>query len=76
MKYNLPNIITLFRIAIIPIILIMIITKGTTNGWIAFILFCIAGISDFFDGYLARIRKEQTSFGEILDPIATNKSEF
>ena len=70
MKYNLPNIITLFRIAIIPIILIMIITKGTTNGWVAFILFCIAGISDFFDGYLARIRKEQTSFGEILDPIA------
>ena len=70
MRYNLSNSITFFRIIIIPIILIMILTKGPVNGWIAFTLFSIAGISDFFDGFLARIRKEQTMLGKVLDPIA------
>ena len=70
MKYNLANILTLFRIATIPIILILILMKSPISGWAAFVLFCIAGITDFFDGYLARIRKEQTNFGTILDPIA------
>ena len=70
MNYNVSNLLTLFRVGIIPIILIMILMKSSFSGWIAFILFCIAGISDFFDGYLARIRKEQTNFGTFLDPIA------
>lgn len=70
MNYNISNLLTLFRVGSIPIILIMILMKGSLSGWIAFILFCIAGISDFFDGYLARIRKEQTNFGTFLDPIA------
>ena len=70
MMYNLSNTLTLFRIGIIPIILVMVLMQSSISGWIAFSLFCIAGISDFFDGYLARIRKEQTSFGTVLDPIA------
>ena len=63
MNYNVSNLLTLFRVGSIPVILIMILMKGSLSGWIAFVLFCIAGISDFFDGYLARIRKEQTNFG-------------
>ena len=43
---------------------------GAISGWIAFLLFSIAGITDYFDGYIARIRKEQTNFGTFLDPIA------
>ena len=70
MTYNVSNLLTLFRVGIIPIILIMILMKGSASGWIAFLLFCFAGISDFFDGYLARIRKEQTNFGTFFDPIA------
>ena len=70
MNYNVSNLLTLFRVGSIPVILIMILMKGSLSGWIAFVLFCIAGISDFFDGYLARIRKEQTNFGTFLDPIA------
>ena len=69
-QYNTANILTLFRIATIPIILAMILIQGPISGWVAFFLFCIAGITDFFDGYFARIRKEQTNFGTILDPIA------
>jgi len=70
MKYNLSNILTLSRIAVIPVILILLLSGSNLSIWIAFILFIIAGITDFADGYLARIRKEQTSFGTFLDPIA------
>ncbi len=51
---NLSNILTLIRVAIIPVI----------------VLFCLASITDYFDGYLARIRNEVTNFGTFLDPIA------
>lgn len=70
MFINLSNILTLIRILVIPIILFLIYMKGPLSGWIAFILFSLAGISDYFDGYLARIRKEISSFGTFLDPIA------
>tara|TARA_B100000989_G_C19461836_1_gene436582 strand:- start:435 stop:908 length:474 start_codon:yes stop_codon:yes gene_type:complete len=39
-------------------------------GWIAFFLFCLASITDYFDGYIARLRNEITNFGIFLDPIA------
>tara|TARA_B100001123_G_scaffold448532_1_gene610071 strand:+ start:1237 stop:1710 length:474 start_codon:yes stop_codon:yes gene_type:complete len=44
--------------------------KGPIAGWAAFIFFCIAGITDYFDGYIARIRKEISRLGIFLDPIA------
>ena len=44
--------------------------KAPLSGWIAFILFCLAGITDYFDGYFARIRKEISNLGTFLDPIA------
>ena len=67
---NISNILTIIRIAIIPIIVVCIYLKNPYFGWIAFILFCLAGITDYFDGYLARIRNEVTNFGTFLDPIA------
>ena len=70
MKFNLSNILTLSRIIVIPIIVALIYLKGPFYGWIAFALFCIAGITDFFDGYFARIRNEISNLGTFLDPIA------
>ncbi len=67
---NLSNILTLIRIIIIPIIVLCIYLKNPFFGWTAFILFCLASITDYFDGYLARIRNEITNFGTFLDPIA------
>ena len=67
---NISNILTIIRIAIIPIIVLCIYLKNPYFGWIAFILFCLAGITDYFDGYLARLRNEVTNFGTFLDPIA------
>tara|TARA_Y100001970_G_scaffold108102_1_gene135213 strand:+ start:38780 stop:39328 length:549 start_codon:yes stop_codon:yes gene_type:complete len=70
MQLNISNLLTLARIIVIPIILICIHLKSPFYGWIAFILFCSASITDYFDGYLARIRNEITNFGTFLDPIA------
>ena len=67
---NLSNFLTIMRIIIIPIIVICIYLKNPFFGWTAFILFCLASITDYFDGYLARIRNEVTNFGTFLDPIA------
>tara|TARA_B100001769_G_C22068779_1_gene575172 strand:+ start:860 stop:1402 length:543 start_codon:yes stop_codon:yes gene_type:complete len=67
---NLSNFLTLVRVAIIPIIVFCIYLKSPFFGWVAFILFCLASITDYFDGYLARIRNEVTNFGTFLDPIA------
>ena len=69
-EMNISNILTIIRIAIIPIIVLCIYLTNPYFGWIAFILFCLAGITDYFDGYLARLRNEVTNFGTFLDPIA------
>ena len=67
---NISNILTIIRIAIIPIIVLCIYLTNPHFGWIAFILFCLAGITDYYDGYLARLRKEISNLGTFLDPIA------
>ena len=70
MILSLSNALTIFRILVIPIIVILIYMKGSFSGWTAFILFCLAGITDYYDGYFARIRKEISNLGIFLDPIA------
>ena len=64
---NLPNILTLGRIFIIPLVVVALL--GGFNH-IALVLFIIAGITDFFDGYFARKLKVESKFGAMLDPIA------
>ena len=70
MKLNISNLLTLARILVIPIIVVCIYLKSPFYGWLAFVLFCLASITDYFDGYIARIRNEITNFGTFLDPIA------
>jgi len=70
MKFNISNLLTIARLLVIPIIVICIYLTNPFYGWIAFFLFCLASITDYFDGYIARIRNEITNFGTFLDPIA------
>ena len=71
MLLNLPNILTLSRIAIIPVlILVCYFIDGLLSHRIAAGLFLIASITDFLDGYLARAWHMQSNFGRFLDPIA------
>lgn len=64
---NIPNILTIGRIAIIP--LVMLAMLGGLNH-LALLLFVVASITDFLDGYLARKLKVESKFGAMLDPIA------
>ena len=68
--YNLPNLLTLSRIAVIPLIFISIYIPSYAWAMFAAILFVAASITDYLDGYLARARNETSAFGRLLDPIA------
>lgn len=70
MKLNISNLLTLLRILVIPVIVLCIYMNNPFYSWVALILFCVASITDYFDGYIARIRNEVTNFGTFLDPIA------
>lgn len=68
---NLPNKITLFRVAMIPIFLVfMLIPEIPYNRVIAAAIFLIAALSDFLDGYIARKNNLVTNFGKFMDPLA------
>ncbi len=69
-KKLLPNILTLSRIAMIPILVAAFYIEGKTAHWVAAGIFIFASITDFFDGYLARSFKVQSRIGTFLDPIA------
>lgn len=68
--FNLPNMLTLFRIVLIPVASLFIFYGDPTSGLIAVILFAVAGITDWFDGYLARKRNLVSLTGKFLDPLA------
>ena len=67
---NIPNILTLLRILAIPVIILFLEIDSEFYSWIALILYAVACISDFLDGYLARKLEIESSFGRFLDPIA------
>jgi CDP-diacylglycerol--glycerol-3-phosphate 3-phosphatidyltransferase len=68
--WNLPNIITLARILITPVIALLPFIEGYTPKLITFVVFIIAAVSDIWDGRLARSRNQITDLGKLLDPIA------
>ena len=67
---NLPNLLTLSRIFIIPLVVVTFFFDSPAMRWTAVSLFTLAGVTDFFDGYLARRSNLVSSFGRFLDPIA------
>lgn len=70
MHYTLPNILTLGRIAAIPVMIPLLWLPGSLWAWIACGVFALAAVTDWADGYLARARSEYSDFGRFLDPIA------
>lgn len=67
---NLPNILTLFRVALIPFYILFFYQASFDASIIAALIFLIASLTDILDGYLARARSEVTQFGKFLDPVA------
>lgn len=70
MLTDLPNILTLSRIVVIPLVVAAFYLDEPWDEWVPFALYTYACVTDFFDGYLARIWKQTSPFGRFLDPIA------
>ncbi|WP_417460256.1 CDP-diacylglycerol--glycerol-3-phosphate 3-phosphatidyltransferase [Kordiimonas sp.] len=68
--WTLPNILTLSRILVIPILVASFFLEQPLGSHVAFVTFSLAGITDFFDGYLARATGSVSKIGMFLDPIA------
>lgn len=67
---NIPNILTSFRIFLIPIFVLFYYLPILWASAAAAFIFCLAGVTDILDGYLARKLNQQTAFGAFLDPVA------
>ena len=74
---NLPNAITLARIFLVPLLVVVLLTKfegrllfGVRKELLGAAIFAIASLTDWLDGYLARRRKQVTTFGQLMDPLA------
>ncbi len=73
--YNIPNLLTYGRILAVPLIVLCFFVEGRLQSsdfarWTALVLFALASITDYLDGYLARIWNQTSNIGRMLDPIA------
>jgi cardiolipin synthase len=67
---TLPNLLTLSRILAVPILVFLLWRPSWWDYGITFVLYCLVGITDYFDGYLARAQGTVSRLGQFLDPIA------
>lgn len=70
MQFNIPNALTLYRVASVPLIVIVYFSEMKLGHWYMAVLFTLAGISDALDGYLARKWNQTSKLGAFLDPVA------
>ena len=71
---NLPNLLTLVRIALIPVLVLLIMLPGAWTYEASAAVFLLASLTDWLDGYLARRLKLQTALGAFLDPVSMTSS--
>jgi CDP-diacylglycerol--glycerol-3-phosphate 3-phosphatidyltransferase len=67
---NLPNVLTVARILLIPVFVVLFVTPTPDRSLAAAVVFTVAALTDLLDGYLARRRGQVTKLGRLLDPIA------
>jgi len=70
MQWNIPNILTLLRIVLIPVLVVVFYLPGPWSYQISALIFGVAAITDWLDGYLARRLQQTSPFGAFLDPVA------
>ena len=67
---NLPNVLTVIRILLVPVLVVALLEKTADGDLLAAVVFAVASFTDAIDGYLARARNSVTTFGKLMDPIA------
>lgn len=70
MIFKIPNILTLGRLILVPFLVFAYYLPGGLGDWLSFSIFILASFTDFLDGFFARLLKQQSKLGELLDPIA------
>jgi len=68
--WNLPNLLSVFRILTVPLIVVCLFWPSPLASFFAALIFGIASITDLLDGYIARYQKSETAVGKLLDPLA------
>jgi CDP-diacylglycerol--glycerol-3-phosphate 3-phosphatidyltransferase len=67
---NVPNVLTVIRILLVPVLVVALLKKTSGGDLLAAIVFAVASVTDAIDGWLARSRNWVTTFGKLMDPIA------
>ena len=67
---NLPNLLTVLRIMLVPALVVALLGNTPAGDILAAVVFAVASLTDFVDGYLARARGSVTTFGKLMDPLA------
>ena len=67
---TLPNLLTVFRILLVPVLAVVLLSEVVDADWPAAVVFAVASITDVADGYLARRNDQITNFGKLWDPLA------
>jgi CDP-diacylglycerol--glycerol-3-phosphate 3-phosphatidyltransferase len=65
-----PNLLTLLRILFVPVVVALLFIRDPQWDVVAALVFAVASITDYFDGYLARVQKNETVYGKLMDPLA------
>lgn len=67
---NLPNLLTVLRIMLVPVLVVALLGNTPSGDVLAAVVFTLASLTDFVDGWLARARDSITTFGKLMDPLA------
>ena len=73
MSMNLPNKLTMFRVVLIPVFIVVLMSgliAESASRYIAVVIFCVASFTDYLDGHIARKYNLVTNFGKFMDPLA------
>ncbi len=69
-ELNLPNVLTLLRILLVPVLVAALVQEGGGGDTLAAVVFVLASITDALDGWIARRQKSVSTFGKLMDPLA------
>jgi CDP-diacylglycerol--glycerol-3-phosphate 3-phosphatidyltransferase len=69
-ELNLPNVRTVFRILLVPVLVAALLSEAGSGDVLAAIVFVVASITDALDGWIARRNKSESTFGKLMDPLA------
>lgn len=70
MHKNLPNLLSITRILLVPVLVVVLLTRFDGKEFVGLAIFLLASLTDFLDGFIARRRKQVTNLGKLLDPAA------